>query len=300
VPTRTNDEPADDDVTPSGPANVGSGVVAVNGRQVAYRRAGTDGPPILLLHGAGVDDSALSWAHVLPELGRDHEVYALDWPGHGDSDDLPEHSVESYRGVLEGFLDELGLESVELAGISMGGGVALAFALDAPERVRRLALVSSYGLGPSVPAGSLWYALANVPGANQAGYTAMGTSRAAARSGLSQVVHDASALDDAFVEAFRERASRRGAGAAFAAFQRNEIGPSGRVHTNFGPELDALAMPTLFVHGTEDPLFPVSWAREGVERVPDGRLVELSACGHWPPREHPDRVTSELVGFFTE
>ncbi|WP_323676864.1 alpha/beta hydrolase [Halorubellus sp. PRR65] len=281
-----------------GPASVGSGVAVVNGRQVAYRRAGTEGPPLVLLHGAGVDDGALSWAHVLPELGRTHRVYAVDWPGHGESDDAPEHSVDAYRDVLVGVLDELGLASVALAGISMGAGVALSFALAHPDRVDRLALVSSYGLGSSVPAGSLWYALANVPGANQAGYAAMGTSTTAARTGLSQVVHDASTLDAGFVEAFRERASRAGAGAAFAAFQRSEIGPSGRVETDLAGRLADLAVETLFVHGTQDPLFPVEWARRAAERAPDASLVEIPDCGHWPTREHPDVVVDAFRSFF--
>lgn len=305
-----DDERVDDEATDStagtesspdadGPVSVGSGSVVVDGRRIAYRRAGTDGPPVVLLHGAGVDDAALSWEHVLPELGRTHQVYALDWPGYGDSDDVPDHSIETYQSILASFLDAIDVQPVDIAGISMGGGVALSFALDTPDRVRRLALVSSYGLGRSVPAGSLWYALANVPGANQAGYQTMGSSTAAARMGLSQIVHDVRALDESFVEAFRDRASRRGAGSAFADFQRNEIGPSGQIRTNLAPRLTDVSMPTLFVHGRQDPLFPVSWARRGAERVPDGTLVELADCGHWPTHEQPTIVTRELVDFFT-
>lgn len=280
--------------------SVGTGMAVVDGRRIHYRRAGTEGTPVVLLHGAGVDDAALSWEHVLPELAREHRVYALDWPGHGESDDAPEHSVLAYRRVLEGFLDELELETVALGGISMGAGVALSFTLEYPERVERLALLSSYGIGSSIPAGSLWFALSNVPGANQAGYAAMGTSQAAARSGLAQVVYDASELDRSFVEAFRERANRSGAGAAFAAFQRNEIGPSGRVETNLAPALSELDVPTLFLHGRNDPLFPVEWARRGAQRAPNARLVELPACGHWPTHEHPERTASELRSFFAE
>lgn len=291
-------EPDGDGAAGDDAVSVGTGAAVVDGRRIAYRRAGTEGPPLVLLHGAGVDDGALSWSHVLPELGRSHRVYAIDWPGHGESDDAPEHSVDAYRRVLSGVLDALELESVSLAGISMGGGVAGSFALEHPDRVDRLALVSSYGLGGSVPAGSLWYALANVPGANQAGYAAMGTSTMAARTGLSQIVHDASALDAAFVEAFRERASRAGAGAAFAAFQRTEIGPSGRVETNLAPRLSSLAVETLLVHGREDPLFPVTLAREAADRVPDASYVEIPDCGHWPTREHPHVVVDAFQEFF--
>jgi pimeloyl-ACP methyl ester carboxylesterase len=278
--------------------SVGTGAAVVDGRRVAYRRAGTEGSPLVLLHGAGVDDGALSWSHVLPELGRDHRVYAIDWPGYGESDDAPEHSIDAYRRVLGGVLDELELGSVSLAGISMGAGVAGSFALEHPGRVDRLALVSSYGLGGSVPAGTLWYALANVPGANQAGYAAMGTSTMAARTGLSQIVHDASALDPEFVEAFRERASRSGAGAAFAAFQREEIGPSGRMKTNVAPRLSSLAVETLFVHGRDDPLFPVALARQAAQKVPNASYVEIPECGHWPTQEHPRVVVDAFREFF--
>jgi pimeloyl-ACP methyl ester carboxylesterase len=277
---------------------VGSGTVVVDGRRIAYRHAGSGGDVLVLLHGAGIDDATLSWEHVLPELGRSHRVYALDWPGYGDSDDVGTHSVDAYRRVLEGFLDAKEIESASFAGISMGGAVALSLALDDPDRVRRLALVSSYGLGASITAGSLWYAVANVPGANQAGYAAMGSSIAAARAALSNVVYDASTLDRSFVEAVRERASTSGAGAAFAAFQRAEIDAAGRVRTNFAPELETLAVPTLFVHGQQDPLFPVSWARRGARRVPRAELVELEACGHWPTHERSERTTTALGEFF--
>jgi pimeloyl-ACP methyl ester carboxylesterase len=297
---RVDDARMDDTGSERGgaPVSVGTGAAVVDGRRVAYRRAGTEGPPLVLLHGAGVDDGALSWSHVLPALGRSHRVYAIDWPGHGESDDAPEHSIDAYRRVLGSVLDALDLESASLAGISMGGGVAGSFALEHPERVDRLALVSSYGLGPSVPAGSLWYALANVPGANQAGYAAMGTSTMAARTGLAQIVHDASALDAEFVEAFRERASRTGAGAAFATFQRTEIGPSGRVQTNLAPRLPSLAVDTLFVHGREDPLFPVTLARDAADSVPDASYLEIPECGHWPTREHPRVVVDAFQAFF--
>ncbi|WP_435332938.1 alpha/beta fold hydrolase [Haloarchaeobius sp. TZWWS8] len=276
----------------------GHGVTRVDGRRIHYRRAGVDGPAVVLLHGGGVDDAELSWKHTIESLAAaGYQVYAPDWPGYGDSDPIDVHSTESYVRVLGGFLDALGLGSVSLVGISMGGAAALGFALENPERVENLALVDSYGLGPTIPAGSFWYTLAHVPGANAAGWSMMGASPEATTLGLANVVHDPNAIPGEFVGEVRDRAKRRGAGSAFTAFQRNEVGPAGRAKTNYADRVDELSMPVLLVHGEGDPLFPVRWARRAHERLPESRLEVFEDCGHWTPREHPDRFDAVLLEF---
>ncbi|WP_254768124.1 alpha/beta fold hydrolase [Salinilacihabitans rarus] len=275
----------------------GTGVATVDGVRIAYRRAGTDGPPVVLLHGGGVDDATLSWRHAIDHLADDHRVYAPDWPGYGDSADGVVHSTESYVELLGGFLDAVGLDAPSLAGISMGGAAALGFALDRPDRVNRLALVDSYGLGGDIPVGPFWRAAAYVPGANAAAWSALGVSTAAARIGLGNVVADPAALSHGFVEDVRSRASQPGAGRAFEAFQRNELAPDGTAVTNYADDLGSLSAPTLLVHGAEDPLFPARWAERAAERIPDADLAILEDCGHWTPRERPERF-NEVLGAF--
>ncbi|MCU4971194.1 alpha/beta hydrolase [Halobacteria archaeon AArc-m2/3/4] len=278
----------------------GTGVTTIDGCRLSYRRAGTEGPPVVLLHGGGIDDATLSWRHTIDDLADDYRVYAPDWPGYGDSDDGLAHSTESYVAILEAFLDNVGLgedEPVILAGISMGGAAALGYTLDHPERVRQLILVDSYGLGRHIPAGSLWKTLAHVPGANALGWATLGTSHEAARMGLGNVVADAGSLPEAFVEEFYERARTSGAGRAFEAFQRVELAGDGTALTNYADRLETLSVPTLLVHGAEDPLFPVEWSVRAAEKLPNARLEILENCGHWPTRERPDEFNGILRAF---
>ncbi|WP_255167028.1 alpha/beta fold hydrolase [Natrononativus amylolyticus] len=278
----------------------GTGATTIDGCRIAYRRAGTGGPPVVLLHGGGIDDATLSWYHAIDALADEHRVYAPDWPGYGDSEDALPHSIASYVSVLESFLDGVGHERASLVGLSMGGAAALGLALEDPSRVERLGLVGSYGLGARLSAGSFWRALASVPGANAVGWAALGTSTAATRFGLASVVADASNLDDEFVSAVRSRAGRPGAGRAFEAFQRHELAADGTTRTDFSGELESLAAPTLLVHGGVDPLFPVAWSRRAAAAIPDARLEVLEDCGHWVPRERPQRFNEILRTFLTE
>jgi len=276
-------------------ASVGRGVAVVDGVRLAYRRAGTEGPPVVLLHGAGVDDSAVSYGDTIPSLAADHRVYALDWPDYGDSGPVAEHSTATYADLLTGFLADQDLESPTVVGLSMGGAAALTAALETPDLVGRLVLAASYGLGGRVPAGSLWYWLAHTPGANTVGWNLLSTSESAVRSYLSIIVTDVDALAPSFVAAVRERAGDPGAGEAFAEFQRNEVRPDGRVRTDLTDRLADVRVPTHLVHGRSDPVFPVEWSRRASERIPDATLSELD-CGHWLPRERPAAFEAAVRG----
>ncbi len=275
----------------------GTGIATVDGCRIAYRRAGTDGPAVVLLHGGGIDDSALSWRHTIDRLGDEYQVYAPDWPGYGNSEPDGEHTIERYAELLAGFLDAVGLDSATLVGLSMGGGAALTVALDRPARVDRLVLVNSYGLGERLPVGSLWKAAANIPGSNAMGWAAMGLSAELARIGLTPLVSSGASLDSEFVSEFRDRAGAPGAGTAFEAFQRNEITPRGRARTDYSDRLPMLSVPTLLVHGTDDPIVPEEWSVDAAASIPGAEVAIIDNCGHWTPRERPDRFGELLTEF---
>ncbi len=269
--------------------------------RLSYRRAGTSGAPVVLLHGGGVDDATLSWRHAIDALADDYRVYAPDWPGYGDSTPVGEQTIDSYVSILEGFFAETDLddESVTLVGISMGGAGALGYTLQHPENVDALGLVDSYGLGRRIPGASFFKSAAHVPGANALGWTAMSVSNELARLALGNVVANSADLDPAFVDEFRSRASQRGAGEAFEAFQRAELTADGEARTDFTDDLESLSVPTLLVHGVDDPLFPVRWSKRAHERLPNSRLEIIDNCGHWVPRERPD-VFNEILTSFLE
>ncbi|MFC4540901.1 alpha/beta fold hydrolase [Halosolutus amylolyticus] len=273
----------------------GTGVATVGGCRIAYRRAGTDGPPVVLLHGAGIDDATVSWRHTVDALASEYRVYAPDWPEYGNSTGTVEHTIESYVDVLDGFLSSLPYESVSLVGISMGGGAALGYALANPDRVDRLGLVNSYGLGGRLPEALTWKHLSQIPGAAEFGKIAASVSNRSVRLVLNSLVADADALPEAFVDDVRAKLKTPRSLQAFTQFQNNELSFGGRVATNFVDDLDSLAVPTLLVHGRRDPLVPPEWSIRAERRIPDARLELIEDCGHWTPRERPQRFNDALL-----
>src|SRR3954471_4390904 len=128
--------------------NVEDGWVEVDGLQVHYLKAGEGNAPVLLLHGGGYDSASLSYKHAIGPISEHHQVLGPDWPGYGQSNKPQmEYTTEYYMGLLDHLIDTLGLEKASLVGISMGGAIALDFCLRSPQRVEKLVLVDSHGLG---------------------------------------------------------------------------------------------------------------------------------------------------------
>ena len=122
--------------------------VTVHGHRRAYVRMGS-GPALLLLHGLGCDHT--TWAPVMQSLARTHTVIAPDLLGHGQSDKpRADYSLGGYANGMRDLLTVLGIDTATVVGHSFGGGVAMQFGYQFPERTERLVLVASGGLGPEV------------------------------------------------------------------------------------------------------------------------------------------------------
>ena len=278
----------------------GTGVATVGDCRIAYRRAGTSGPPVVLCHGAGIDDATVSWRHAIDALAEDYRVYAIDWPEYGRSTGSVTHTIETYVDVLDGFLETLPYERVSLAGISMGGGAALGYALERPDRVERLALVDSYGLGGRLSNALPWKLLSQVPGMTELGKIAAGATTDSVRLVLDSLVADSSALSDGFVDDARKKLMEPGSIQAFTEFQSNELSFDGRVATNFVDDLESLSVPTLLIHGEKDPLVPLEWSVRAADRIPNAELDVIENCGHWAPRERPERFNESLLNWLPD
>ena len=278
----------------------GTGVTTVGNCRIAYRRAGTSGPPVVLCHGAGIDDATVSWRHAIDALAEDYRVYAIDWPEYGRSTGSVTHTIDTYVDVLHGFLETLPYERVSLAGISMGGGAALGYALEHPERVERLALVDSYGLGGRLPNALPWKLLGQVPGMTEFSKIAASATNESVRLVLDHLVADANGLPEEFVADAREKLMEPGSIQAFKEFQGNELSFNGRVATNFVDDLEDLSVPTLLIHGKEDPLVPLEWSARAARRIPEAELDVIPDCGHWAPRERPERFNESLLNWLPD
>src|SRR5436309_9550335 len=163
----------------------------IHGHRVAYRLAGS-GPPIVLIH--GITASSRVWELVGPRLARNHTVLAPDLLGHGETaKPKGDYSMGAFASGIRDLILWLDLGPTTIVGHSLGGGVAMQFAYQFPERTQRLVLVAPGGLGPEVtpairaltlPGADRLVGLAALPGLRQVTLT---TLRALAASGTPPV-----------------------------------------------------------------------------------------------------------------
>ena len=122
--------------------------MSIHGHQIGYRRGG-QGPVVLLLH--GIAGSSLTWVPAMRLLQSDYTVLAPDFQGHGASEKpLGDYSLGNLASAMRDFLSLLDIDRATVVGQSFGGGVAMQFSYQFPERCDRLVLVDAGGLGREV------------------------------------------------------------------------------------------------------------------------------------------------------
>lgn len=258
----------------------------------------TDRLPILLIHGGGYDNAAISWYKVFGPLAADRLVIAPDLPGFGYTEGLPiTGEVDGLAGLMITITRAYGLSRVAVAGISMGGDVALHVALRHPEDVAGLVLVASGGLTERVGSGATqlgaWLA-AQLPDA-----VLFGLGRFAGRFTdryLTHLVHDPTSIDAAVRAEFVREARRKGSGVGYGRYNQATLGPRG-MRNNLLPEVFRIATPTLFLHGEDDHLVDPAGSIAAAEVMPRAELVLVGQCGHWLPIEAPEIFLSEVIDF---
>jgi pimeloyl-ACP methyl ester carboxylesterase len=270
--------------------------VSIHGHTVRYRSAGAAGPVVLLVH--GMAGSSATWQPVLRGLGRHCTVVAPDLLGHGESDKpRGDYSLGAFASSLRDLLIALGHEHATVVGQSLGGGVAMQFAYQFPERCERLVLVGSGGLGDEVS--PLLRAL-TLPGAEQllplacnerirdVGSTVGGfLARLGIRPdpAVAEILRSYASLADpstreAFVHTLRSVVDHRG----------QRVSASDRLYL-------AAEVPTLIVWGDRDPIIPVRHAFETHEAIAGSRLEVFEGSGHYPHVDDPERFADVLVDF---
>lgn len=259
--------------------------------------AGEEGESVVLLHGGGTDSAWLSWQPVILALSPRFRVIAPDLPGYGKSD-TPRisYTLEFYIDFVKRLLDQLGVARATLAGVSMGGGIAIGFTLAYPQQVQRLVPVDTYGIQRRYPGGLLGYYLVRMGWLNRFSWWLLGRSRTLTRASLQQIFYDPSALPDDLVNEVYEEIRRPEAGLAFRSFQKHEV-LKNSLRTIFLDRLGEIEAETLFIHGENDRLVPLECAREAHARLPGSRLEIIPACGHWPQREKPQDFNRILLNF---
>ncbi|WP_374058796.1 alpha/beta fold hydrolase [Planomonospora sp. ID91781] len=271
-------------------------LTCAEGRLHVYT-AGGHGPAVLLLSGAGIDNALLSWRHLIPALAAHHRVFALDWPKQGRS--LPWTGRVTHDRMLRcvtEVLDHFAIDSAVLVGLSQGGALALAYAIDHPARVERLVALAPAGIisFPPVVHQILWLT-AGLPLLNRTLPSLMlrsraGIARFAERALFAGPVHDFEDIVDEI------HAEVRAAGAGSSDWQNASIGPF-RMRIDLRPRLHLITCPTLLIQGDKDIGVKLRHTRAAAALIPDARLEILEGNGHWSNRQSPDRVNALVAEF---
>jgi pimeloyl-ACP methyl ester carboxylesterase len=268
--------------------------VELHGHRLVFRTAG-DGPPILLVH--GLLDSSRTWRKLAPALALGHRVIAPDLLGHGESDgpSAVDYSLGGHAGILRDLLDALGEERVTIVGHSLGGGIAMTFAYHYPERVERLALVSTGGLGRGV---SPVLRAATLPGAGAVMRTVGARPVVAAGRGLASTLAMLRLRRPARVtlELVRtlDRLGDSGRRGAFLNTVRAVIDGHGQKVSALDRLQTVASIPVLVVWGTHDRVIPAEHAELVRDALPDAEIVLMDGIGHTPHLSQPAYVGERL------
>ncbi|HWO93322.1 MAG TPA: alpha/beta fold hydrolase [Dehalococcoidia bacterium] len=260
----------------------------VNGIRIHYEEHGA-GYPLILAHGYSA--TLAMWERQVEALSAKYRLVLYDMRGHGQSEapeDFAAYTMEAYAADQAGLLDHLGIEQAFVGGLSMGGMVALQFAVTYPERVRALLLCDTSAENPPGMAEE----------AERADQIWAVAQRFIAERGREEFAKRLLAnfqrlplpnVDPQMQERYVERMANASLHGHFGASKAVRARPS------LLPRLPELAMPTLIIVGDRDPLVPAAAAMK--QAIPSARTVLFSECGHGTAAWKPDVFNHVVLDF---
>jgi 2-hydroxy-6-oxonona-2,4-dienedioate hydrolase len=283
------------------PDNVISNFVMVNGIRTHYVEAGS-GDPLVLVHGAGPGASGWSgWRETIPVLAKHYHVYAIDTLGFGYTD-KPTNIVYSDQASVDhlaGFLDVMCLDRIFLCGNSRGAYIAAKYMVDHPDRVRRLAMVSS---------GSLASAMGLDRRPDQMGgvkiLEAFDGTPEGMRNFMKVIVSDTSKITDDLIASRMKIATLPGHD--YARKSQNEYRKSLKTNPNEQQRFDLrhrlpkITIPMLLVWGAKDTFAPAALADDLLQALPNVKIVKLENSGHQAQNDESERFNEMVTEFFRQ
>lgn len=257
--------------------NIYSKQVKVGKLDIHYFTGG-QGDPLVVIHGGG--GGAEGWLQSAAELSRHYRVYVPDLPGFGDSQPMDgNYGISEFVEFLEGFIHSLGLKRFHLVGHSIGGGIALHYALNFPHKIGKLVLVSSMCLGKEI---ALWVRILS----SSTFFRSLGVAAVAVLKAIKWLVNLVYAPLK-FVNPLPR--AKVNLGSSMATLQKQT--------TVLVNQLSKLMIPTLLVWGANDSIIPVSQAYAAARLIPDCQLKVFEDCGHSVYRQKVKEFSHLLTDF---
>lgn len=278
-------------------------MLSISGMDIAVYQHGAGEMPLLLLHGGGVDSAMLSWREVMGCMPEQYAVFAIDLPGYGNSSrprnmEGPDF-YQKHIAVVESAVNALGLQTFALSGLSMGGAIAIGYALTHPERVAALVPVDSWGLVRRMPMNGLYYWLVHTR-ALRASFRLFARSRRLVRWTVkASLIGDRKKATDALVDEITTLCQKPNAEASMRDFQHSSLTRKSAIPDYTGA-LSTLTMPVLFINGQKDALVSRKVSAAAAAQVQNGRLHVMRGCRHWPQKERPEEYATVVDTFLRE
>jgi pimeloyl-ACP methyl ester carboxylesterase len=270
--------------------------VTINGNRVRYWDTGA-GEPILLIHGLG--GSIEQWLANIDALSASHRVICCDMPGCGKSDPLPnaDYTLEALSQHLDMFVCKLQCNTLLLIGLSLGGAMCLRYTIDHPEKVRKLVLVSSAGLGPRM---AHVFTFLTLPGIDC--IPGLLTRRQFAYY-VRSMVYDPSVISEDILDFYYKIIKTPAMRHAFLKTLKDNcslLGLKKHVREGVIQKLNTLELQTLIIWGNQDNHMPLANVHDAMKVLPHAKLVFFDKCRHNPQFEKIEEFNSTVSDFLKD
>jgi len=258
-----------------------------------YWQIGSEGSPIVLLHGLG--GCIENWEFNLAELSKKHRVYALDFVGCGLSEKpSAPYSIPYLASFVQEFMSLKNIKSSCLIGHSIGAGVAIETYLMNPASIDKLILVSGFGFGKKL---ALHFRTLAIP---FLGEQLMKPSRSGLIQFFEMLFHDHTLITDELIDFSFERSSLPGSSEAYLATLRahaNFLGLKTDYAKKMKDNVQRITVPTTIIWGKEDKAIPVEQAYIASKLFTNSNLHIIDQCGHVPQVECAEEFNQIVLKF---
>lgn len=266
----------------------------VDNVNIRYWDAGSSDNIVIMIHGLG--GSSEQWFANVTEISLVFRVICIDMPGCGKTDPLKngDYSLGAISRLIDKFVMKLGLDSFSLVGLSMGGAVCLRYTLDHPEKVRKLVLAGSAGLGDRM---AFIFRALTIPGIDRIpGLLSRNQFSYFVRS----MVYDPSVITNEIIDFYYMAIKTECKRTAFLKMLKASCSISGirkMVHDGVVERLPEIEQKVLIIWGRQDHFMPFANVMYASKKIRNVQVELLDNCKHNPQFEKSEEFNRIVCNF---
>ena len=270
--------------------------IKVGNVNTRYWLAGEKGSTVILLH--GLNCHVEFWEKNIAALAQEHRVFAVDIVGFGLTEKPAiDYTFQQMTDFVIAFMNAMNIDKASLVGHSMGGGITMMVAARAPERVEKIVLVNSSGLGKKM---SFLVRLITLP---VIGEVLTKPSRQGVVRQMQMCLYDHSQASDDFIDraaAIGKLPDKQRSVLSVLRGGCNIFGMKKKVVIDFSECIKRISAPILVIWGRQDRINPVSDGEAAVERMGDVRLHIIDQADHFPQIDKPGEFNATVLDFLRD